>query len=141
MPALPPDSVLTPEERAHQMWSVSPRDLDRLGFSRENAEAANVCIFQEPSGQWRLGPREMFYLAHIAHAIDQAVVPLPDTDNQMHMLRRFALDHRNGEPVRLTQEDSATLSLAILAALSAIDGLWETFNCRKLTDEEKGIVK
>src|SRR5690606_7245038 len=102
MPIVNPDSSLSPEERAHQMWSVHPRDLDRLGFTNEAAEKADVRIPQEPSGARLLGPREMFYLAHIAHAIDQAVVPLPDADNPMHMLRRFALDHKNGEPIRLT---------------------------------------
>ena len=134
-----PTTPMTPEVRAHQMWSVHPNDLDRLGFTNTAADVADVRIPQEPSGTQRLGCRSLFYLAHISAAIEQAVTPLPETDNQMHMLRRFARSHRNGEPIRLTPEDSEKLSEAILKALSALDTLWETIHGRKLTREEKGL--
>lgn len=139
-----PTTLMTPEDRAYQMWSVHPRDLDDLGFTNEAMKNSAVVVdrpdaFGAPSA--KLGTRALFYLAHIMAAIDQAVVPLPETDNTMHMLRQFAMAHRNGEPVRLTPEDSERLSNAILAALSALDGLWETIDGRKLTDEEKGLVR
>lgn len=135
-----PTETMTPEERAHQLWSVHPNDLDRLGFTKEAMEAAHIVVPHHESGQTTLGTRAMFYLAHIMAAIDQAVVPLPETDNTMNMLRQFAMAHRNGEPIRLTEEDSIKLSEAILAALSGLDSFWETTAGRKLTDEEKGLV-
>ena len=136
-----PTTPMTPEERAHQLWSVHPNDLDRLGFTKEAVIEANVVVRHHDGGSTTLGTRALFYLAHIMTAIDQAVVPLPDTDNAMHMLRRFALAHRNGEPIRLTPEDSEKLSEGILAALSSLDSFWETVNGRKLTDEEKGLMR
>ncbi len=141
MSIVEPSSPLSPEQRAHQMWSVHPRDLDRLGFTREQAAKDCVHVPHHESGRWTLGAREQFYLAHISAAIDQAVVPLPETENTMHMLRRFALDHKQGEPIRLTPDDSQKLAESILAALSSLDGLWEAVNQRKLTDEEKGLVR
>lgn len=136
-----PNTPMTPEQRAHQMWSVHPNDLDRLGFTIDDANASNLWIRDERSGTHQLGSRSLFYLAHIMAAIDQAVVPLPETDNTMNMLRQFAMAHRNGEPIRLTEEDSIKLSEAILAALSSLDGFWETVSGRKLTDEEKGLTR
>ncbi len=134
-----PVTPMTPEERAHQLWSVHPNDLDRLGFTTEAVEKSPIVVRHHESGQATLGTRAIFYLAHIMAAIDQAVVPLPETENTMNMLRQFAMAHRNGEPIRLTEEDSIKLSEAILAALSSLDGFWETVSGRKLTDEEKGL--
>lgn len=134
-----PTTPMTPEERAHQLWSVHPNDLDRLGFTKETVEASPVTVIHHEGGQTTLGTRSLFYLAHIMAAIDQAVVPLPDTENRMHMLRQFAMAHRNGEPIRLTAEDSIKVSEAILAALSSLDNFWETAAGRSLTDEEKGL--
>lgn len=135
-----PTTPMTPEERAHQLWSVHPNDLDRLGFTKEAMIEANVVVPHHDTGSATLGTRALFYLAHIMAAIDQAVVPLPATDNSMHMLRQFALAHRNGEPIRLTEEDSIKVSEAILAALSSLDSFWEKAAGRKLTDEEKGLT-
>lgn len=67
-----PFSTLTPEERAYQIWAVHPRDLDRLGYTNEAAQDADVKIPQKPSGQRRLGARELFFLDHIKAAIEQA---------------------------------------------------------------------
>lgn len=135
-----PTTPMTPEQRAHQMWSVHPNDLERLGFDKELADKSNISTPHHASGRADFGARALFYLAHIMAAIDDAVVPLPETDNTMNMLRQFALAHRNGEPIRLTEEDSIKLSEAILATLSSLDSFWETVNGRKLTDEEKGLA-
>lgn len=135
-----PAEKMTPEERAHQLWSVHPNDLDRLGFTKEAMVEAHVFApHHDDGGPTTLGTRALFYLAHIMAAIDQAVVPLPDTDNSMHMLRQFAMAHRNGEPIRLTVDDSIKLSEAILAALSSLDGFFEAATGHKLTNEEKGL--
>lgn len=135
-----PTTPMTPEERAHQIWSVHPNDLDRLGFTKDAMVEASVSApHHDDGGATLLGTRALFYLAHIMAAIDQAVVPLPDTENRMHMLRQFAMAHRNGEPIRLTAEDSIKVSEAILAALSSLDNFWETAAGRSLTNEEKGL--
>lgn len=56
---------------------------------------------------------------------------------QMQELRRFADQHKSGEPINLSSEDSAKLSQGILAALQALDTIWETISGRELTKEEK----
>ena len=67
-----PFSTMTPEERAYQLWAVHPRDLDRLGYTNEAAHGADIKIPQKPSGQRRLGARELFFLDHIKAAIEQS---------------------------------------------------------------------
>lgn len=71
-----PTSSLTPEERAYQIWAVHPKDLDRLGYTSEMAQEANVKTSQKPSGYRTLGPRELFILDHIKAAVEQCTNPV-----------------------------------------------------------------
>lgn len=132
-----PSGSMLLAERAHQLWSVHPKDLDRLGFTNKTAEETNIKLALEDGSVWRLGARELFYLAHLDAAVEQSNTPLPKTQNMMHVLRRFATTHVDGQPIRLSSEDSIILSHGILDALRALDKLWETANQRSLTEEEK----
>jgi hypothetical protein len=37
-----PSAVMTPGERAEEMWRVHPADLDRLGMDREELHRAHI---------------------------------------------------------------------------------------------------
>lgn len=111
-----PSSPLTIDERAAQIFRAGEQEVYNLGFSNTIAFYKEHLLMVQRHGEF---------------------TKLPDIDNKMQMLRRFAAAHKHGDPINLTRADSIALSEAILGALTCIDGFWETAAGRKLTDEEK----
>lgn len=59
-----PQTPMTLEKRAEQMWRVHPKDLDRLGYVTDHLGRIWDPI-EKP------GPRERFYLDHLKASVDQ----------------------------------------------------------------------
>lgn len=111
-----PSSPLTIDERVEQIYLSLDRDIHNIGFSTKRAFIKEHLLMVQRSGGF---------------------TKLPEVDNKMQMLRRFAAAHKSGDPINLTRKDSIELSEAILSALTCIDEFWETVAGRQLTDEEK----
>lgn len=129
-----PEEVMSIEERCHQIWSVHPRDLDRLGYTNKYAEDNAIVVNHNGGGIHRLGCREHFYLRHFQEATKPTLTMRGETD--ISKIRNLMRDYDGGE-MRLSVEDADTLIRSLEILVRSTDTIWETAAGRKLTDEEK----
>lgn len=111
-----PSAPLTIDERAVQIFRAGELEVRELGFS------STIEFYKD-------------HLRTVQRSGDFTQYPI--NGNTMQKLRRFAAEHKRGDPINLTRADSIELSEAILEALSCLDSFYETVTGHKLTDEEK----